>query len=91
MEATTCEALRTQVVDDNAAVAEGISMRLDLLGHNMRTACDGPAALKEARDFKPQVGLLDIELPGMDGCELAMRLREGLADAQLSPGHENRL
>jgi CheY-like chemotaxis protein len=48
VEATTCEPLRILVVDDNAAVAEGINMLLALLGDNARTACDGPAALKEA-------------------------------------------
>jgi CheY-like chemotaxis protein len=44
-------------------------------------ACDGPGALAVAADFRPDVALLDIELPGLDGCEVARRLRElpGLA------------
>lgn len=75
--------MRILVVDDNADVAEGISMLLDFLGHDVRTACDGPAALTQARAFKPQVGLLDIGLPGMDGCELATRLRQDSAGAEL--------
>jgi CheY-like chemotaxis protein len=46
---------------------------------------DGPAALETTRTFKPQVGLLDIGMPGMDGVELASRLRRdlGLEDMML--------
>ncbi len=75
MEAKTCKPLRILVVDYNAAVAGGISMLLDFLGHDVTTACDGLADLNEARVFKPQVGRLDIGLPRMDGCALALRLR----------------
>jgi CheY-like chemotaxis protein len=49
-------------------------------GYEVRTAHDGPAALDTARAFRPHVVLLDVGLPGMDGYELARRLRaEGLA------------
>jgi PAS domain S-box-containing protein len=77
------EALRVLVVDDNPAVAEGLEMLIELLGHEVRTAPDGPAALQKAQAFKPQVALLDIGLPGMDGCELAQALRADSGEALL--------
>ena len=46
------------------------------MGHEVRTAHDGPAALEAAEAFRPEVVLLDIGLPGMDGYEVARRLRE---------------
>ena len=42
----------------------------------MRTAHDGPSAIEAARDYRPDFVLLDIGLPGMDGYEVARRLRE---------------
>ena len=67
------------VVDDNLDTARGLSRLLTLLGHEIRTAHDGPAAIKEALAFRPQFVLLDIGLPGMDGYAVAKRLRaEGL-------------
>ena len=50
-------------------------MMLDLEGHEVRTAGDGLEALHVAEDFKPQVVLLDIGMPGIDGYETARRLR----------------
>jgi CheY-like chemotaxis protein len=56
-----------------------------MFGHEVRTAQDGPAAIEEARTYEPEVVLLDIGLPGMDGLEVARRLRQelGLKDALL--------
>jgi two-component system, chemotaxis family, CheB/CheR fusion protein len=69
-------ALRILVVDDNAAAAESLSLLLQVTGHDVRTADDGPKALEIAAAFVPQVVLLDIGLPrGMDGYEVARRLR----------------
>jgi CheY-like chemotaxis protein len=48
---------------------------LRLYGHNVRLAHDGEAALEEARSFRPDVMFLDIDLPKMDGYEVARRLR----------------
>jgi CheY-like chemotaxis protein/nitrogen-specific signal transduction histidine kinase len=69
------EAMRVLVVDDNEDAARTLALMLELLGMDYRIACDGPTALAEAARFSPHVGLLDIGLPGMDGYELARRLR----------------
>ena len=64
------------VVDDNEDAAEVLAAGLELLGHQTRVAHDGPAALRVLADFKPDIALLDIGLPVMDGYELARRLRQ---------------
>ncbi len=66
---------RILVVDDNQDAAEGVSELLRELGHEVTVAGDGPSALAAARAFKPNVCLVDIGLPVMDGYELAARLR----------------
>jgi CheY-like chemotaxis protein len=66
---------RVLVVDDNTDTAESLAKLLELMGHQVRTAPDGPAALESVRDYRPEVVLLDIGLPGMDGYEVARRLR----------------
>jgi PAS domain S-box-containing protein len=67
---------RILVVDDNVDAAELLSDALTGLGYATRTAYDGPSALEVAAAFNPDVALLDIGLPAMDGYELARRLRE---------------
>jgi len=69
-------ARRILVVDDNADVAETTTLLLTLSGHQVRAAKDGPQALATAAEFAPEVVLLDIGLPLMDGYEVARRLRE---------------
>jgi PAS domain S-box-containing protein len=66
---------RIIVVDDNRDVAESLAMLLELDGHEVRTAGDGLAGLQLARDFGAQAVLLDIGLPGIDGYEVARRIR----------------
>lgn len=66
---------RVLVVDDNADSAESLAMLLELLHHDVRTAHDGTAALAVAREFRPNVVVLDIGLPGMDGYQVAARMR----------------
>jgi signal transduction histidine kinase/ActR/RegA family two-component response regulator len=66
---------RVLVVDDNRDAAELLSDSLRTLGHEVRVALDGPSALDAARAFRPEVALLDLGLPVMDGFELATRLR----------------
>jgi CheY-like chemotaxis protein len=67
---------RVLVVDDNRDTARSGAKLLELQGHEVRVAFDGLAALEAAREFQPEVMLLDIGLPGMSGYELVKRLRE---------------
>jgi len=67
---------RILVVDDHADSAEGLAFLLRLHGHDTCTAEDGIAALELARTFNPEVIVLDIGLPGMNGYEVAQRLRD---------------
>ena len=67
---------RVLVVDDNVDAADSLALLVRLDGHEVRTAHDGQAALEAAHAFHPQVILLDIGLPRMDGYEVARRLRE---------------
>ncbi len=68
-------ALRILVVDDNIDSAMSFSMLLMALGHEVRTAHDGLAAVEAALEYPPEVVLLDIGLPGLDGYEVAKRIR----------------
>jgi signal transduction histidine kinase len=68
-------ALRVLVVDDNLDAAELLATTVQMMGHAARVAHDGPAGLRLAADFRPDVALLDIGLPVMDGYELARHLR----------------
>jgi two-component system, chemotaxis family, CheB/CheR fusion protein len=68
-------AMRILVVDDNVDALESGAALLRIDGHNVQTARDGPAALLCVEQFKPEVVLLDIGLPEMDGYEVARRLR----------------
>jgi len=92
--ATPAARLRVLVVDDNADSAESMAMLLDLQGYETRSALDGPAALEAAQVFRPELILLDIGLPGMDGYEVARRLRtqphmdETVLVAMTGYGHE---
>jgi PAS domain S-box-containing protein len=66
---------RILVVDDNRDAAESIAAALDQCGHATHVAYDATTALAAAEVFGPEVALLDLGLPGMDGYELARRLR----------------
>lgn len=71
---------RVLVVDDNRDAAETLVALVELWGHEARAAHDGPSAIDIARRYRPDTILLDIGLPGMDGYEVAKRLRsEGSA------------
>jgi PAS domain S-box-containing protein len=67
--------MRVLVVDDNEDSANGMARLLKLSGHTVRVAHTGPDAIATARDHEPEVVVLDIGLPGMDGYEVAARLR----------------
>ena len=68
--------LRVLVVDDNRDAADTLTVLAGLWGYEARAAYDGPAALAAAQSFGPDCMFLDIGLPGMDGYELAYRLRQ---------------
>jgi two-component system, OmpR family, alkaline phosphatase synthesis response regulator PhoP len=63
------------VIDDEASIVKLVSAYLEPEGYQVYTAADGPSGLKAARAYKPDVLLLDVMLPGMDGIELLSRLR----------------
>lgn len=69
------KSFRILTVDDVAEIAQALAELLELWGHQTRTALDGPAALKTARAWHPEVILLNIGMPGMDGYQVARRLR----------------
>jgi len=67
---------RVLVVDDNRDAATTLGALLAASGYVVATSFDGESALRAAEGFAPDVCILDISMPGMDGYELARRLRE---------------
>jgi two-component system CheB/CheR fusion protein len=95
-------ARRVLVVDDNADAARTLALLLRMHGHEVRECHDGLTALAVAEEFAPQVCVLDLGLPALDGFELARRLRalpqaraalmialSGYAPAQAGPQDES--
>jgi CheY-like chemotaxis protein len=76
---------RVLIVDDNEDAANSLAMILNLGGHETVSVYTAVDALRRAASFRPDVVLLDIGLPGMDGYEVAQKLRElpGLRDIRL--------
>jgi DNA-binding response OmpR family regulator len=74
------EPLSVLIVDDNAEAAQSLALLLEMRGLAVEVVRDGPAALGRAADAPPDVVLLDIELPGMDGCAVARELRGRLGE-----------
>ncbi len=75
--------LRVLVVDDHPDAADALAAVLELLGCSVRVSYDGASALAAAGEFDPQVCLLDLRMPGMDGLELAARLKTWAAGRPL--------
>ena len=67
---------RILVVDDNLDSAESMALMLKLSGHDVATAHDGMEAVELARDFQPDVALLDLGMPKLDGYEAARSIRQ---------------
>ncbi|MFP3644500.1 response regulator [Paraburkholderia sp. SIMBA_054] len=67
---------RILIVDDNADAAEALAMLLVMRGHEVETRMDGASGLAAVATFSPEIVLLDVGLPDMDGYEVARRLRE---------------
>jgi two-component system CheB/CheR fusion protein len=76
---------RVLIVDDNEDAANSLAMILKLSGHETASVYTARDALERAVSFRPDVVLLDIGLPGMNGYEVAQKMRElpGLADIRL--------
>ena len=68
--------LRVLVVDDNADNADSLAAMIRQWGHLARAVYTGSFSLKIAVDFLPQMFLLDLAMPHMDGCNLARQLRQ---------------
>jgi len=68
--------LRILVADDNGDYADSLAVMLEAAGHRIEVVYDGNAALQAATTRRPQVGLFDIGMPGLNGYELARRVRE---------------
>jgi len=66
---------RVMIVDDSVDGAESMSVLLEMLGHEVRVLYDGASAISAAPDFKPEVVILDIGLPDLDGYHVARALR----------------
>jgi PAS domain S-box-containing protein len=73
---------RVLIVDDNESACLAVKMALELLGADTVVAHDGPSALLRLEEFHPTLVLLDLGLPGMDGHELARRIRKVVSIAQ---------
>ncbi len=73
--------LRVLVVDDNPDTVASFTLLVEALGHVVRSAHDGPSAIQAAMEFHPDVALLDIGLPGLNGYQVAERIR---ADPELA-------
>ena len=82
---TVLAARRVLVVDDNRDAAQSLGMLLQLLGADVHVVYNGPDALQALAAYKPAVVLLDIGMPGMDGHEVARRIRQqaGFQDVTL--------
>jgi two-component system alkaline phosphatase synthesis response regulator PhoP len=76
-------AYRILVVDDEVTLVNTVRAYLEQEGYIVRTALDGPTAVREARAFRPDLVVLDIMLPGLDGLEVLRQLRQEAQDSQL--------
>lgn len=75
------EAMRVLIVDDEEDLVEMLRLRLESLGYQVRTACDGATGIAAAAEFKPAVILLDNLMPDMPGVEVCCKLRADPATA----------
>ena len=69
-------AYRILIADDDRDETESLAILLRLKNHTVATAYDGVEALRIAAEFKPQVALLDLSMPELDGYDVAVQLRQ---------------
>ena len=81
--ATPAPARRVLVVEDNDDAREMLRNLLHLFGHEVHEACDGASGIEQARRVRPDAALIDIGLPGIDGYEVARRIRADVPGARL--------
>jgi len=74
---------RVLVIEDHDDAREMLRNLLLLLGHEVHEACDGASGIEEARRLRPDAALIDIGLPGIDGYEVARRIRAEVPGARL--------
>jgi CheY-like chemotaxis protein/uncharacterized protein YbcI len=79
---TTDKALRVLIVDDNRDGADALGLLVEELGNQVHVTYGGTQALDVATAFRPDLMLVDLLMPGMDGCALVMRFRQMPAFAQ---------
>ncbi|HZV05387.1 MAG TPA: response regulator [Gemmataceae bacterium] len=75
--------MRVLVADDNRDAADTLATILRLWGHEVRVVYEGTSALIVARCFRPHVVLLDIQMPKVNGCEVALNLRRQVGREQM--------
>jgi len=68
---------RVLVVEDDEDIAQALQRSLRMEGYEVRCAGDGPVAIEQGRSFAPDLVILDLGLPGLDGIEVARQLRDG--------------
>jgi CheY-like chemotaxis protein len=76
MSSTPAHAMRVLVVDDYSDTVESAAILLGVEGHEVATANDGPEALARVAAFQPELVLLDLAMPGMDGFEVARQVQQ---------------
>lgn len=74
----SCPPLRILIVDDNRDAAQSLGFLLTRIGHSVQIAHDGPGAIELAKASPPEIAILDIGMPGMNGLELGRRMRHDL-------------
>jgi signal transduction histidine kinase/ActR/RegA family two-component response regulator len=81
--ATSAARRRILVVEDNDDGREMLRVQLTMAGHEVHEAADGPSGVDQATRLQPDVALIDVGLPGLDGYEVARRIRAGSGQSML--------
>jgi signal transduction histidine kinase/ActR/RegA family two-component response regulator len=75
-----CPSRRIVIIDDNADIRDLLQIKLKKLGHAVETAGDGYAGLRRIAESRPDIAIIDIGMPGLDGYEVAKRVRQHVPD-----------